>query len=59
MELITTLKGHLSGKERYERAKTMRKNLKVRKQRFQDSDKTHEMWRHCVVVLELSSVCVQ
>jgi hypothetical protein len=37
--LIETLEQHLSGKERYDRAKTMRQNLKVRKQRFQDSDK--------------------
>ena len=37
--LIEVLEQHLSGKERYDRAKTMRQNLKVRKQRFQDSDK--------------------
>jgi hypothetical protein len=37
--LIEALEQHLSGKERCDRAKTMRQNLKVRKQRFQDSDK--------------------
>ena len=38
-DLITELEKHLGKKERYERAKQMRKNMKVRKQRFTAPDK--------------------
>jgi IS30 family transposase len=38
-DIITELERNLGKKERYERAKQMRKNMKVRKERFAAPDK--------------------